>query len=229
MSNLKNTILNNPALYSIVTKLHNGYYFFSNSEVTKGKNSKIEICKGVLLKKVNILCKGKNNEVVIGKNTRLKNVKIEVTGNNNTITIGENVAFYEAGTFLISGDNCHITIGNKVTVGSASFHAGEGNTNISVGEDCMLSRDIKFATSDFHSIIDITTNTRINKAADVFVGNHVWIGNSVIMYKGSHVSDNSVVGIKAFVNKKFMEPNSLLAGQPAKIVKTDITWSREKL
>jgi acetyltransferase-like isoleucine patch superfamily enzyme len=229
MSNLKNKILNNPALYSIVTKLHNGYYFFSNSKVTKGKNSKIEVCKGVLLKKVNIICKGKNNEVTIGLNSRLKNVKIEVTGNNNIISIGENVAFYEGAHFLITGDNCKITLGDKVTVGSANFYAGESNTNIAVGEDCMLSRDIKFATSDFHSIIDLTTNIRINKAADVFVGNHVWIGNSVIMYKGSHVSDNSVIGIKAFVNKKFMEPNSLLAGQPAKVVKTDITWSREKL
>ena len=52
----------------------------------------------------------------------------------------------------------------------------------------------------------------------------MWIAQNVTILKGSHISKDSVVGCGAIVSNSF-EPNSLIAGVPAKVVKTGITWS----
>lgn len=227
--NIKKKILANAKVYSLIAKMYNAKNFFTNGQTVSGKGNKLQIDGSVLRYNFNLKIKGSNNKVIISPYVRLKNTSIEIIGNNNVIHIGNKVAVYEGAKFLIEGDSCSIHLSDKVTVGSANFFAGESNTNIHIGEDCMLSRNIRINTSDFHSIIDIETSERINLPADVYVGNHVWVGNGATVHKGSHISDNTVIGANAFVNKKFMEPNVLIAGQPGKIVRSNINWDREKL
>lgn len=120
-------------------------------------------------------------------------------------------------------------IGKKTTIGSASLFLEENETDITIGEDCMLGRNICLQTTDFHSILDASTGERINYPESVEVGNHVWLGYGVTMGKGSSVADNSVVGEHSLVTKKHLQPNICLVGVPAKIIKENITWSRERL
>jgi acetyltransferase-like isoleucine patch superfamily enzyme len=136
---------------------------------------------------------------------------------------------YESCIFLIEGDRSRIQLGNNTTIGSASIFAGESKTSIDIGQDCMISRQVKMNTSDFHSILEADTNKRINPPGNIFIGNHVWVGNEVIIRKDSKVSDNTVIGIRSFVNKQFSEPNIILAGVPARKLKENITWSRDKI
>lgn len=93
----------------------------------------------------------------------------------------------------------------------------------------MISRQVRMNTSDFHSILELDTNKRINPPGDIFIGNHVWVGNEVIIRKDSKVSDNTVIGIRSFVNKNFLETNIILGGVPARKLKENITWSRDKI
>jgi len=136
---------------------------------------------------------------------------------------------YESCIFLIEGDRSRIQLGNNTTIGSASIFAGESKTSIDIGQDCMISRQVKMNTSDFHSILEADTNKRINPPGNIFIGNHVWVGNEVIIRKDSKVSDNTVIGIRSIVNKQFSEPNIILAGVPARKLKENITWSRDKI
>ncbi len=62
-------------------------------------------------------------------------------------------------------------------------------TSIEIGEDCMFSANIVFRTGDSHSIIN-SDGQRINASKSICIGNHVWIGNTVIVNKGVKVSDN---------------------------------------
>ena len=187
------------------------------------------ISKNSLFRKSKITVKGKGSSVKIGNLCRFRNTVIEVFGNNSTVEIEDSVMVYERCYISIKGDNCHCVIGNKTTIGSASFFLEESNTDIHVGIDCMLGRDVCLQTTDFHSVVDATTGERINYPESVTVGNHVWLGYGVTLGKGVVVSDNSVVGEHALVNKKFMQSNICLAGIPAKIIKENINWSREKL
>lgn len=50
-----------------------------------------------------------------------------------------------------------------------------------------------------------------------------------IILKGSQISNNTVVGAGTIVTKKYEEPNCILAGNPAKIVKRNIDWDRKLL
>lgn len=45
-----------------------------------------------------------------------------------------------------------------------------------------------------------------------------------IILKGSKIGDNSIIASQGKVSNKAYPTNSLLAGIPAKVVKTDITW-----
>ena len=92
----------------------------------------------------------------------------------------------------------------------------------------MFSKEITFRTGDSHSIVNLE-GQKINFSKDITIGNHVWVGNRVIITKGTRVCDNSVVGTGSTVSKKFEEPNIIIAGVPAKKVKENINWLRERI
>lgn len=83
-------------------------------------------------------------------------------------------------------------------------------------------------TGDSHSIVDMS-GERINHAEDVVIGDHVWIGYRVLINKGAVIPENTIIGTGAVVTKSFEEPNTVLAGVPAKVVKKDVNWRKERL
>jgi acetyltransferase-like isoleucine patch superfamily enzyme len=182
-----------------------------------------------LFRKSKITVKGKGSSVQIGNRCRFRYLSIVVCGKNSSVEIEDSVMVYEKCNISIIGDNCHCIIGKKTTIGSASLSVEESETNISIGEDCMISRGVRVNTTDKHSIIDLETGERINRPENIVVGNHVWLGHGVSLGKGSVVSDNSVVGEHAIVTKKFNQPNVCIVGIPAKMIKENINWTREKL
>lgn len=228
-SALKRKIINHPLLYKGIVSLANIRYFFSNSSSLKGRNNQVVFKEGVLRKKVQIKIIGNNNTVTIHPNCRLKNTKITILGSNNSLTLGEKVMVYESGAFNFEGSNSYIEVGANTTIGSAILIIGEGNTGIKIGEDCMLSRDIVFNTSDYHSIISTITNKRINPPKSIEVKNHVWIGNGAYVSKGAEIGNNCIVASRAYVGGKKFEDHTILGGLPAKHLKDNINWSREKL
>ena len=101
----------------------------------------------------------------------------------------------------------------------------DGNSKkIMIGKDCMFSYGINIWTGDGHPIYDLTTGERINEDQDVIIGNHVWMGRNVSVHKGGVIPDGCVIGANSFVTKKFEEPNCIIAGTPAKIIKKNIRW-----
>ncbi len=52
----------------------------------------------------------------------------------------------------------------------------------------------------------------------------MWICDSVMVLKNSEILNDSIVGAKSLINKKFCESNVIIAGNPGKIVKRGIYW-----
>ncbi len=136
---------------------------------------------------------------------------------------------YESASFELEGSNTSINIGKNTTIGSANFMIGESDTNINIGEDCMLSRNIILSTSDYHSIISLETKERINPPKNITIKNHVWIGYSAYISKGAIIGNNCIVASHAYVGGKKFKDHTILGGLPAKQLRENINWSREKL
>lgn len=148
-------------------------------------------------------------------------------GNGHQLIIEDGVV-YKSGSVWFEDNNCQIIIGKNTTIEEAHLAAAEDNMRLSVGEECMLSHGINITTTDSHSIISISSKERINKASDVTIGKHVWIGRNVAINKGVLAGDNSVIAGHSVVTKEVPQ-NTIVAGAPAKVVKTDITWDRNRL
>ena len=226
---LKRKIINHPFLYKGIVYLANIRYFLNNSSSVKGRNNIVIFKEGVLRKNVQIKIIGNNNTITIHPNCRLKNTKITIMGSNNQVTLGEKVMVYESASFDVEGSNTSVDIGKYTTIGSANFMIGESDTKINIGEDCMFSRNIILSTSDYHSIISLETNERINPPKDIIIKNHVWIGYNAYISKGASIGNNCVVASNAYVGGIKFEDHTILGGLPAKQLKDNINWSREKL
>ena len=188
-------------------------------------SNKLELYGIVFNSRLNI--EGRNNAIYIEQGSILKNCDIKIFGNNNTICIKNNCYLLQC-KFWIEDNNGEILIGAGTTVSGKSHFACIEGTKIILGNDCMLSSNITFRTGDSHSIIDMQ-NKRINPSENIVIGDHVWIGNQVIINKGVKISNNSIIGTGAIVTKQFESVNIIIAGNPAKIIKSGINWKRERL
>ncbi|MGQ8338404.1 acyltransferase [Sunxiuqinia sp. A32] len=190
-----------------------------------GRNNKIKN-KGVLFNvKYDIV--GDGNVIEIGVRTVLSDMKIYIRGNKNKFKIGED-CFFRGGSIWFEDDCCSIQIGDKTTVESAHLAVTESNSKIVIGNDCMFSNNIEFRTGDSHSILDTKTGMRINYAQNIEVHDHVWIGAHSIVLKGVTIGENSIIGTKSLVTKD-VPSGSIAAGIPAKVVRSNVDWLRERV
>lgn len=151
-----------------------------------------------------------------------------INGDNNKILIQKGVR-YNKGSLWFEDSYGTILISENTSIESAHLAVTGIGKKIEIGKDCMFSSDIEIRTGDSHSIINNITGQRINIEKDVIIGNHVWIGSNVSVLKGSIIGNNSIVGTRSLVSGEFTESNVILAGVPARIVKSQINWNRERI
>lgn len=219
--NIKNKIKNNKSLLSFAFR---SYSFLTSFTFRVSSKNKLEMGT-VLLSKSKIKVSGINNKIIIKDLVRLVNCNILIAGNNNTIYLGEEVKLYGTHIKMFGDDNNFHMDRSTTTNGNVEFNVVDG-CNIKIGEDCMFSRNIHLWTGDFHSIFNFS-GERINKSKDIIIGNRVWIGTECNILKGAIVGDNNVIGACTVVSGQFEKENTILVGNPAKIVKEKVNWTRE--
>jgi acetyltransferase-like isoleucine patch superfamily enzyme len=89
----------------------------------------------------------------------------------------------------------------------------------------MFSVGVSLFPSDGHAIMNDQGDV-INAGKYIKIGNHVWAGGYVTICKNTEIADNCVIGTQSVVSGKFTEPNCILAGNPARVVKRNISWDR---
>lgn len=169
---------------------------------------------------------GNNNSITIAPGTKIRNCKILIYGENNNLTIEKNCDINNT-VFSMDNGNGKIKIDEGTSIGKALIVSYEPNT-IDIGKNCMLSYDIEIRNTDSHSIISLDNGERINKGKDVIIRDNVWIGAYSKVLKGSIISEHSVIGMSSVVTGNIPE-NSVAAGNPAKILRNNITWNKELL
>ena len=130
------------------------------------------------------------------------------------------------GRFSIA-KGCRIDVGKDAKVAFGSGYISP-NTDIiivhgmTVGDGCSISWGCQFLDDDFHDL-EYEGRTEVLNP-QIKIGSHVWIGSRVSVLKGAVIPDGCVVAANSVVNKVFTEKNCLLAGNPAKVIRRDVSW-----
>ena len=83
-------------------------------------------------------------------------------------------------------------------------------------------------TSDAHSILN-SEGKRINPGKDVYIGDHVWVGYGANILKNTDIGNNAIVGTQSVVAGISVPDGCVVAGNPARIVKNNINWCRQRI
>lgn len=178
-----------------------------------------------LLTHTRIRIEGQNNIVSIGNGCRLHDLKILVSGNSLRVEIADRCQL--RGKIKTEDDGSCISVGAGTTMENAYMGAYEG-TSIRVGNDCMLAEQVGLRTGDMHSILDANSGDRLNPSASIMIEPHVWLCRGATVLKGCTIGTHSIVGGYAIVTRS-IPPHSMAVGSPAKIVRQQIDWCRERI
>lgn len=228
---IKEIVKKHPVLEKYIRILRGGDEIKETRPVKniKGTDNVLDIDNSAILNKCVFDIVGDNNKIEIKESCILNNVTFFIRGNNNRIIVGKRVRFNRGGTVWIEDYECEAIIGENTTFEDSHIAVTEPNSKIRIGKDCMFAYNIDLRTGDSHSIIDSISNERINYAQNINIGNHVWIASHASILKGVNISDNSVVATRAVVTKSFSDNNILIGGMPAKKLKENINWDRQRI
>lgn len=167
---------------------------------------------------------GTNNDIIIAKPFHCGKFEIYFCGNNNSLEIGEKCNFKRYNRIYIGGDNNIIKIGKGTDFDQNVIITVAEGSSLIIGDDCIFANGVRVRTSDQH-IIFSSDGKRINPPQNVFIGNHCWLGNSVVVMKGVNIGDGSVIGMESMVTKDIPR-NCVAVGTPAKVIRSGINWVR---
>jgi maltose O-acetyltransferase len=160
---------------------------------------------------------------------RLSLITLADGSDKNDIELSDSVWMYGA---LISQNHGKIYLGKHVRLGGASLI---GSVNcVSIGDFTTISNYVVIMDNNNHPVNPedrlIIWNSpegseyrqwKYSISMPITIGQNVWIGMYARINKGVTIGDNSIIAANSVVTKD-VPANSIAAGNPAKIVKTDI-------
>lgn len=167
---------------------------------------------------------------------------IMFTGKGGTLEVGEDCYAPQIGITI--GDNCSVVIGSSCRLGAVQIYTLKDSTvsigdvsgftwscniqchesyDVTIGKGCLFAGNSWITVSDMHSVVDLTTQRRVNHGGHVRLGDRVWLGDGACVMKGVTIGGGSVVAARAVVTKDVPE-NCVVAGIPGKIVRKNASW-----
>lgn len=117
--------------------------------------------------------------------------------NHLGVKMGENVRFYGMKPNMFSTEPWLITIGNNV----------------------YITADVTFVTHDGGTLILRKEVPDLELTAPISIGNNVYIGIKTIILPGTKIGNRCIIGAGSVVKGEYPD-NSVIAGVPAKVIKT---------
>lgn len=137
--------------------------------------------------------------------------------------------------FLIDNKYCEI---GEFTYGHPRINSWGEGTYLKIGKFCSIAYNVEIFLGGNHRTdwvstypFNILNNSFPNAVGinghpfskgDVIIGNDVWIGQNSVILSGIKIGDGAVIGANSVVTKN-VEPYSIVAGNPAKLIKKRFT------
>jgi acetyltransferase-like isoleucine patch superfamily enzyme len=161
-------------------------------------------------------------QLIAGKNLILEdNVSINALSVNG-ISIGDNVSIAKDSILFCTGviayKGAGITIGSRTGINARAYLAGQGG--ITIGEDVIMGPNVQIF-SENHNFSDLSQTIKaqgVTKQA-VVIGNNCWLGAGAAILAGVIIGDGCVIAAGSVVTKS-VPPDSIVAGVPAKVIKS---------
>ena len=178
--------------------------FFAGSLLKLDKTAKIVLCGG------NFLFGGAkiSSSDSISRLVMEKNSKLILKGNYG----------FSCGADILLKENAVLSLGNSSANYNCQIRCGN---KIEIGDNCTFGRHVSILDSDFHVIKE--TNAVINPSKPIIIADNVWVGHSAMILKGVTIGEGAIVAAGAVVTKD-VPPHSIVAGNPAKVIKENINW-----
>ena len=167
---------------------------------------------------------GKNNVLFCEKRVKLSNTAINFNADNAIVYLCENNNEYKL-SLSVHNDNVFYSGKNNYFNGVMNVILSE-QKHLFIGNDCLLSFGIWVRNADPHLIYDVESHKRVNPTKSIYIGDHVWIGQSAMILKGTQIESGSIIGAMSVVSNKKIGANSSWAGNPAKKIKEGLFWNR---
>jgi len=153
--------------------------------------------------------------------------RIYVKAGRNCELIIKGIDVLETSLSIHMSDDCKVIIesGQRIR-GPLTINLSEA-TKVSIGKDCLFANS-KIFTSDFHSVLDASSGERINVAKDVLIGSKVWVASDALVLKGSIIGSGSVIGAHSVISGT-VPANSVVAGNPGRVVKQNASWDEQMI
>lgn len=138
---------------------------------------------------------------------RLSKLKFKHLGNNVRILRGFRL-----------GHTYNLTINDNVIIGENAFINARGG--VIIGSGTITGPDIMiFAENHIYNSSETLPFDNNYDFREVIIGENCWIGGKVFICPGAELGEGCVVAAGSVVTKKY-PPLSIIAGNPAKIIKT---------
>ena len=135
---------------------------------------------------------------------------------------------------VYAGSRINVNAGAKLSLGSGYMNHDcviDCFSSITIGRGVVISERVVIRDSDNHAITSTVNGVAAEPRSDekpivapIVIQDHVWLGMNVILLKGVTIGEGAIVAAGSIVTKD-VPPHCLVAGVPAKVVKTDVTWS----
>lgn len=173
---------------------------------------------------VSISIEGNNNTVNISNLRNVTSLDITINGNGGVFEIDPR----RLGNLRVLIKNgARVVIEKDTSIESAYILADNGKV-ISIGRDCMISYNVQLRTTDAHGIYSVETGERLNLPGDITIDDHVWIGQAVLISKGTKIGRNSIIGASSFLQNTEYPNSCIVAGTPGKLIRTGVVWDRRQ-
>ena len=199
------------------------------------KNNNFLSISNNILKDVTLNIIGQNNTIIIENITLKGKISISIYGDNNKIIIhsgckiGEHLLIKIGNTATNMGkaNNTEFIIHEKTSIEAMQYLTFNCNTKCSIGKNCMIALNVVIFNTDAHPVMALDSGVILNKVKEINIGEHCWIGTNATILKNTTIADDTIIGWGSVVSGKHTTSHCAIAGNPAKIVKENITWDKD--